>query len=128
MSGLLQFPAKSFVCRTRLSISPFATGPVRLWELLARMPLRSIDNVELHLECRAMLNRELTRAARALLGLTQAEVAQRAAVAVKTIADFERGATVPQDRTLRDIQRAFEDAGIEFLFDGARGLGLRWRK
>ena len=92
------------------------------------MPLRSIDNVELHLECRAMLNREFTWAARALLGLTQAEVAQRAAVAVKTIADFERGATVPQDRTLRDIQRAFEDAGIEFLFDGARGLGLRWRK
>jgi len=75
-----------------------------------------------------MLNKELTRAARALLGLTQAEVAQHASVAVKTIADFERGATVPQDRTLRDIQRAFEEMGVEFLFEDGRAVGLRFKR
>jgi transcriptional regulator with XRE-family HTH domain len=75
-----------------------------------------------------MLNKELARAARAMLGLTQAEVAQRASVAVRTIADFERGATLPHPRTLRDIQRAFEEMDIEFLFDGPRAVGLRFRK
>jgi transcriptional regulator with XRE-family HTH domain len=55
-------------------------------------------------------------------------LAQRASVAVKTIADFERGATLPHPRTLRDIQRAFEDMGIEFLFEGVRAVGLRFRK
>jgi transcriptional regulator with XRE-family HTH domain len=75
-----------------------------------------------------MLNKELTRAARALLGLSQAEVAERAEMAVKTIADFERGATSPQPRTLRDIQRIFEQEGIEFLFEGAHAVGLRIRK
>jgi transcriptional regulator with XRE-family HTH domain len=75
-----------------------------------------------------MLNKELTRAARALLGLTQSQVALRASVAVKTIADFERGATVPQDRTLRDIQRTFEGMGVEFLFEGGRAVGLRFKR
>jgi transcriptional regulator with XRE-family HTH domain len=75
-----------------------------------------------------MLNKELTRAARALLGLTQAQVAERASVAVKTIADFERGHTLPQARTLRDIQSAFEVMGVEFLFEGTRAVGLRFRK
>jgi transcriptional regulator with XRE-family HTH domain len=76
-----------------------------------------------------MLNKELARAARALLGLTQAEVARRASVAVRTIADLERGATNYQHpRTLRDIQRVFEEAGIEFLFEGVRAVGLRFKK
>jgi transcriptional regulator with XRE-family HTH domain len=75
-----------------------------------------------------MLNKELTRAARALLGMTQVEVAQRASVAVRTIADFERGASLPLPRTLRDIQRAFEEMGIEFLFEDDCAVGLRSKK
>lgn len=40
---------------------------------------------------------------------------KRSRVSTKTIADFERGQRAPYDRTLADIQRAPEGAGIEFL-------------
>jgi len=40
----------------------------------------------------------------------------------------QAGVTSPQPRTLRDIQRAFEDMGIEFLFEGPRAVGLRFKK
>jgi predicted transcriptional regulator len=62
------------------------------------------------------------------LGLKQSDLAKSAKVALKTLADFERGATVPHDRTVRDIQKALEEIGIEFLFDGAEGIGLRKRR
>ncbi len=43
----------------------------------------------------------------------------------KTVADFERGVSVPHDRTLRDLRLVFEEAGIELMFDGARGTGIK---
>jgi transcriptional regulator with XRE-family HTH domain len=52
-------------------------------------------------------------------------LAERAECARRTIAAFEQEKSVPFDRTLRDIQRTLEDAGITFLMDGARGIGLR---
>jgi transcriptional regulator with XRE-family HTH domain len=75
-----------------------------------------------------MLNASLCRAARALLGLKQSELAKCAKVALKTLADFERGATIPHDRTVRDIQKALEEMGIEFLFEGGEGIGIRKRR
>lgn len=75
-----------------------------------------------------MLNAPLCRAARALLGLKQSDLAKSAKVALKTLADFERGATVPHDRTVRDIQKALEEMGIEFMFDGKNGIGMRIRR
>ena len=74
-----------------------------------------------------MLNKEQCRAARGWLGMTQDELASATGVAQKTIARFETGAVVPHDRTLRDLQRALEEMGIEFLFDGAKGVGVRVR-
>jgi transcriptional regulator with XRE-family HTH domain len=65
------------------------------------------------------------RAARAFIELSQAEIALAAKVGRSAIADFERGARVPYDRTLRDIAQALETAGIEFLFDGMKGVGIR---
>jgi predicted transcriptional regulator len=67
------------------------------------------------------------RAARGWLNISQQELAELCLVHRKTIADFERGASVAQDRTLRDIQRALESRGIEFLFDGPRATGVRAR-
>jgi predicted transcriptional regulator len=74
-----------------------------------------------------VVNREQLRASRAWLSISQAELARRAKVAKRTLADFERGATVPYDRTLRDIQATLEELGIELLFDGSRGVGIRIR-
>jgi transcriptional regulator with XRE-family HTH domain len=58
---------------------------------------------------------ELCRAARGLLGWSQQELATRAHVARKTIADFELSQVNPQARTLRDVVAALEAAGVEFL-------------
>jgi transcriptional regulator with XRE-family HTH domain len=58
---------------------------------------------------------EQCRAARALLRWSQTELASASKVATKTIADFEREARAPYERTLTDMQRALEAAGIEFI-------------
>jgi transcriptional regulator with XRE-family HTH domain len=57
------------------------------------------------------------RAARALLGWSQDDLVAQSTITKKTIADFEREATRPYPRTLAAIQRALEDAGVEFLPD-----------
>ena len=75
-----------------------------------------------------MLNASLCRAARALLGLKQSDLAKSAKVALKTLADFERGATVPYERTIRDIQKALEEMGVEFEFGAREGIGIRKRR
>lgn len=42
-------------------------------------------------------------------------------MAQRTIADFERGARAPFDRTLGDIQSALESAGVCFLSASEEG-------
>ncbi len=78
-----------------------------------------------------MISGKQCRAARAWLGWSQDDLAERADVARRTIAAFEKEKSVPYDRTLRDIQKALEDAGIEFLMDvdttAGTGPGLRER-
>lgn len=72
-----------------------------------------------------MINAKQCRAARAWLGWSQYDLAEKAECARRTIAAFEQEKSVPFDRTLRDIQRTLEDAGITFLMDSARGIGLQ---
>ncbi|MGA2568424.1 MAG: helix-turn-helix domain-containing protein [Pseudolabrys sp.] len=72
-----------------------------------------------------LLSKEQCRAARGWLGLTQDELSSVTGVAQKTIARFETGVVVPHDRTLMDLQRALEEMGIEFVFEGSVGVGIR---
>jgi transcriptional regulator with XRE-family HTH domain len=65
------------------------------------------------------------RAARALLGWSQAELSAASGVATKTIADFEREDRVPYERTLNDIRETFEIAAIEFTNGGNPGVRRR---
>jgi transcriptional regulator with XRE-family HTH domain len=58
---------------------------------------------------------DLCRAARGLLGWSQQELATRAQVSRKTIADFELSQVQPHPRTLRDVVAALEAAGVELL-------------
>ena len=67
------------------------------------------------------------RAARALLRWTQDRLAERAAVARKTVADFELGNRSLHRRTRLDITIALEAAGIEFIW-GAEGDGVRFAR
>ena len=74
------------------------------------------------------ISSEQCRAARGLLGWSQADLSRASKTATKTIADFERGAREPYARTLDDIRGAFERAGVEFIPENGGGPGLRLRK
>ncbi len=67
------------------------------------------------------------RAARALLRWTQDRLAERAAVARKTVADFELGNRALHRRTRLDITIALEAAGVEFIW-AAEGDGVRFAR
>ena len=74
-----------------------------------------------------VLTSELCRAARALLGMTQRELAAAAHVGSQTVADFERGARAPMRNNLAAMQAALEAAGIDFIVDAGQGVGLKRR-
>lgn len=60
-----------------------------------------------------------SRAARALLGWSQTELARRASVATSTVADFERGQRSPVTNNLDALKLAFEKEEITFPPGGA---------
>lgn len=72
----------------------------------------------------------MCRAARGLLGWSQADLAAKSSLARATIAAFEGGGAAIAPRSLRDIIAAFEAAGVVFLapvegvHDGA--VGIKW--
>lgn len=66
------------------------------------------------------------RAARALLGWDRQHCAELCGIGLATLARIERGST-PQERTLADIARVFDGAGIVF-FDDERGMGVAIRR
>lgn len=67
------------------------------------------------------------RMARAAIGLTRPQFAQRANISVATLADFELGKRAPYERTLRDVQHTFERLGVTFLEADEDGEGVRVR-
>lgn len=67
---------------------------------------------------------EHVRSARALLKITQAELAAAAGVSANTIVLFERGDTTPSEDTLLRITTALEQRGIQFLNSGNPGVRL----
>jgi DNA-binding XRE family transcriptional regulator len=64
------------------------------------------------------------RAARAWLEISQDDLAAKAGVGRRAIADFERGARAPYERTLEQLQLAVQTLGIQFVFEGVRGVGI----
>ncbi|MSO54214.1 MAG: XRE family transcriptional regulator [Rhodospirillales bacterium] len=67
---------------------------------------------------------KLCKAARALAGWNQAELAKHANVAKQTVADFERGARTPFPNNLTAIQNALGAAGVVVTAD-PHGVGVR---
>ena len=70
------------------------------------------------------------RAARALIGWSQDRLAETSKVAKATIANFEAGKREPYDRTLADLEAAFQAAGVVFQADremvpGGPGVRLK---
>ena len=67
------------------------------------------------------------RAARALLDITQPQLAAAAGVSPSTLRDFESGKRVPIANNLAAIRAALEAAGIVFIEPDELGPGVRLR-
>ena len=74
-----------------------------------------------------MLQSAQLRAARALLGWRQEDLAKASGVGLATVARIEQGKGVVQGNfsTIVKIQQALERAGISFIDDPAVGIGVR---
>ena len=57
------------------------------------------------------------KAARELLGWKQSDFQEKSKLGIETIGNFERGIGNQTERTMADIKRTFEEAGIEFIND-----------
>lgn len=69
------------------------------------------------------------RAARAVLNWTQETLSKKAGVGQSTIKDFEKCERSPILNNRTAIERAFQDAGIEFLFSASgEAEGISWTK
>ena len=77
-----------------------------------------------------MLQSTQLRAARALLGWRQADLAKASGVGLATVARIEQGQGVVQGNfsTIVKIQQALERAGITFIDEAVGGMGVRLHK
>lgn len=71
---------------------------------------------------------ELCKAARALTGLTQKDLAEAACIATPTIADFERGARKPHANNIKSITNVFENRGLDFIEENGEIIGMKFNR
>lgn len=67
------------------------------------------------------------RAARALLDISQAELASAAKLGLSTVRNFEAGRSTPVQNNLDAIVRALEERGALFIEQNGAGPGVRLR-
>lgn len=72
-----------------------------------------------------MITARQIRAARALLGWSQQELADRAIISLNALNRLERGEVDPRVSTLMAVHKALTGAGVEFLSAGDKGEGVR---
>jgi len=69
------------------------------------------------------------RAARALTGLSQADVAKAAGVSIPTLKRAEAGGPIKvAEDTIAAIAKALERTGVEFIAENGGGAGVRLKK
>jgi len=68
------------------------------------------------------------RAARGLLNMDQATLAEAADVTRNVVIDFESGRRKTIKKNLAAITRVLEEAGVEFIPENGGGPGLRLKK
>ena len=88
------------------------------------IPIRgamSTENVE-------MLWPAQCRAGRALLDMTQPQLAELAGLGLSTVVDFEKERRQVSVAAVEAIRRALRRAGVEFIDENGGGPGVRLRK
>ncbi|NIZ13489.1 DNA-binding transcriptional regulator [Phaeobacter sp. HF9A] len=68
------------------------------------------------------------RAARALIGMTQPQLAKAAGFGLSTIVDFEKERRVVSSTAQIRMMEALEGAGVEFIPENGAGAGVRLKK
>jgi hypothetical protein len=68
------------------------------------------------------------RAGRALLELTQTQLAEAAGLGLSTVVDFERVRRIISSDAVAAVRAALESAGVEFIAENGGGAGVRLRK
>lgn len=68
------------------------------------------------------------RAARALLDISQQELADLSKVGLRTIVQFERGSASISASIIQALALSLEASGIEFIPENGGGAGVRFRK
>ena len=76
------------------------------------------------------LTSEQVRAARALLRWEQRDLAEASGVSLPSVKRLETqpGALAAQERTIVELRKALERAGVEFITENGGGAGVRLRK
>jgi transcriptional regulator with XRE-family HTH domain len=76
------------------------------------------------------LTSEQVRAARALLRWEQRDLAEASGVSLPSVKRLETqpGALAAQERTIVELRKALEKAGVEFIAENGGGPGVRLRK
>jgi len=76
----------------------------------------------------AIISSEIVRAARAMLGIKQEELARLAGISTPTLRKIENGDKMIAVFYIERVQRALEIEGLEFIRESEHaGEGLRWR-
>ena len=76
-----------------------------------------------------MISPAQCRAARALLAWSQDDLSERAEIAKRTIAEFERdGRGKLQTKIQEAVEKAFTDAGIDLIPQNGGGDGVRFKR
>lgn len=68
------------------------------------------------------------RAARALLGMTQPQLARASGLGLSTVVDFEKTRREVSRDSIDALSIALEKAGVEFIAENGGGAGVRLRK
>lgn len=68
------------------------------------------------------------RAARAMLNLSQDNLAELSGVAVSSIIPFEKEQRSPRAATIDSLRTALEAVGVEFIAENGGGAGVRLKK
>ena len=72
-----------------------------------------------------MISARQIRAARALLGWSQQQLADRAIISLNALTRLERGRVDSRLSTLSSVEKTLLKAGVEFIPPGDKGEGVR---
>lgn len=64
------------------------------------------------------------RAARAILDMTQPQLAKAAGVGLSTVVDFEKSRRSVSEEAIGSLKKALESFGVEFISENGGGTGV----